>query len=153
MEDVMRSKAAVAGALLALPSAVFPSSAQSKRSLAVNNFEYSTVATDVQAVFGTNINIGKDIKALLVNRTAAPDRFIVVERTNIDTILKEQDFGNSGHVRKGTQAQIGEIRRADYVISGDIVTFGRDGRRKTRISDGASRRSGSPGLMAKRSRL
>ena len=44
--------------------------------------------------------------------------------------MKEQDFGASGRVKKGTQARIGQIRGADFTMMGDIVAFGRDDRRK-----------------------
>lgn len=104
-------------------------SAQSKRSMAVEEFEYSTVMTDVQAVFGTQMNIGKGISALMVKRIAETGKFTVVERNRVGTVLKEQDFGASGRVKKGTNARIGQIRGADYTLMGDIVTFGRDDKR------------------------
>jgi hypothetical protein len=50
----------------------------------------------------------------------------LLERTNINDILKEQDFGASNRVRKGTNARIGQLSGADCMLYGDIVIFGRD---------------------------
>ena len=111
-------------------SLALPLCAQSKKSVAIEPFQYSTVMTDVQAVFGTQVDIGKGISALLVKRVAQGGKFTVVERQRVDTLLKEQDFGASGRVKKGTQARIGQIRGADFTMMGDIVTFGRDDTRK-----------------------
>lgn len=105
-----------------------PAGAQGKRSVAVNDFEYSAVRTSVQAIFNTNVDIGKGIGALMVNRLAKMPNFTVVERANVGTVLKEQDFGASGRVKKGTQARVGQIRGADFTLMGDIVVFGRDDR-------------------------
>jgi len=101
---------------------------QSKRSLSVEDFDYSTVRTVTQSVFGTQVDVGKGISALLVKRIAQDGKFTVVERNKVGTVLKEQDFGASGRVKKGTQARVGQIRGADFTIMGDIVAFGRDDR-------------------------
>jgi hypothetical protein len=87
------------------------SAAQTKRSMTVDDFSWATVQTAVQAVFGTNVDIGKGINAMMVKRIAQDGKFTIVERRNIGTVLKEQDFGASNRVKKGTNARIGESRR------------------------------------------
>lgn len=118
--------------------------AQPKRSVAVNDFEYSAVRTSVQAIFGTQVDIGKGINALMVNRLAQMGAFRVVERANVGVVLKEQDFGSSGRVKQGTQARSGQVRGADYTLMGDIVVFGRDDR--TRGGYGGGGTSGGGGM-------
>jgi hypothetical protein len=44
--------------------------AQSKRSMAVEDFSWATVQTAVQSIFGTNVNIGTGVQALMVKRIA-----------------------------------------------------------------------------------
>jgi len=117
------------GSTFATPFAL-PLLSQSKRSVAVDEFDFSTVMTAVAAIFGTQVNIGQGIRALLVKRVAQDGKFTVVERAKVNTVIKEQDFGASGRVKKGTAARIGQIRGADYTLMGDIVVFGRDDRRK-----------------------
>ncbi|MBI3470200.1 MAG: curli production assembly protein CsgG, partial [Candidatus Solibacter usitatus] len=121
----MRTAAALATALWLAVSA----SAQQKRSMAVDPFDYSTVMTSVQSIFGTHVDIGRGISAMLVKRISQDGKFTVVERNKIANVLREQDFGATGRVKKGTQARIGQIRGAELALMGDIVVFGRDDRR------------------------
>jgi len=111
----------VSGALL--------SQAQTKKALSVEDFDYSTVMTSVQAIFGTQQNIGQGINAMLTKRIAQDGRFTVVERRKVNQVMKEQDFNASNRVKKGTGARVGQIRGADLTLMGDIVVFGRDDRR------------------------
>ncbi len=111
-------------------------SAQSKHSVAVDDFDYSTVRTTAAALFGTNVDLGKGINALLVKRIVQDGKFTVVERVKVGSVLKEQDFGASGRVKQGTQARIGQIRGADFALMGDIVAFGRDDRSRGGVVGG-----------------
>jgi curli biogenesis system outer membrane secretion channel CsgG len=103
--------------------------AQTKRSMAVDDFSWATVQSAVQSIFGTNVDIGRGVNALMVKRIAQDGKFTVVERRKIGTVLKEQDFDASNRVKKGTGARIGQVRGADFTLMGDIVAFGRDDRR------------------------
>ena len=104
-------------------------SAQTKKRMMVEDFDYSTVMTAVQAIWGTQQNIGQGINAMMTKRIAQDGRFIVVERRKIASLTKEQDFNASNRVKQGTGARVGEIRGADLTLMGDIVVFGRDDRR------------------------
>jgi curli biogenesis system outer membrane secretion channel CsgG len=97
----------------------------------VEPFDFSTVKTSVQAIFGTEQNIGAGIRALLVRRLEKAGQFTVVERAKVDAILREQDFGASNRVKQGTNAKIGRIRGAQLLLMGDIVIFGRDDKRRS----------------------
>jgi curli biogenesis system outer membrane secretion channel CsgG len=101
-----------------------------KPTVNVEPFDFSTVMTTVQAVFGTQMELGKGIQAVMVDRITKGGKFTVVERARVNTIIAEQDFGASGRVKRGTQAKIGEIKGSQFTIFGDIVTFGRDDGRK-----------------------
>ena len=103
--------------------------AQTKRSMTVDDFTWATVSTVVQQIFGTNVDIGTGINAMMVKRIAQDGKFTIVERRKVASLLKEQDFGASNRVKKGTGARIGEVRGADFTLMGDIVAFGRDDRR------------------------
>jgi curli biogenesis system outer membrane secretion channel CsgG len=99
-----------------------------KRRLAVEEFDFSTVMTSVQAIFGTQQDIGKGIRALLTSRLQQAGKITVLERAAVNKIMAEQDFGASNRVKKGTNAKIGRIIGADAMLMGDIVAFGRDDR-------------------------
>src|ERR1700682_3278901 len=111
-------------------------SAQAKKALIIEPFDYSTVMTAVQAVFGTQQNIGTGIAAMLTTRVTQDGKFTVVERRKVANLTKEQDFAASNRVKQGTGARVGQIRGADLTLMGDIVVFGRDDR-KTSAGVGA----------------
>jgi curli biogenesis system outer membrane secretion channel CsgG len=130
---------------IALPVALILFSAQAfaqsgtaqaqKKRVIVDEFDYSAVRTSVQAVFNTQQDIGKGIRAMLVKRIADANNLVVVERAKMNTLIKEQDFNASNRVKQGTGAQIGQISGADALLSGDVVVFGRDDR-KTSVRGG-----------------
>jgi curli biogenesis system outer membrane secretion channel CsgG len=97
----------------------------------VDEFDYSTVMTSVQAVFGTNQNIGKGIRAMLTTRVAKDNKIVVVERAKINQLQAEQDRNASNRVKQGSGARVGRISGADLLLAGDIVIFGRDDKKKT----------------------
>ena len=99
-----------------------------KRRLAIEEFNYATVMSSVQAIFGTQQDIGKGIRALLTNRLQQAGKISVLERAAINKVMAEQDFGASNRTKKGTGAKIGRIIGADAMLMGDIVAFGRDDR-------------------------
>jgi curli biogenesis system outer membrane secretion channel CsgG len=103
--------------------------AQSKPAIFIEEFDYSTVATAAQSIFGTQANIGQGIGAMLTNRIVRDGRFTVVERRKVNTVMKEQDFNASNRVKQGTGSRIGQIRGANLTLMGDIVVFGRDDRK------------------------
>lgn len=104
--------------------------AQKKRVI-VDEFDYSTVKTAVQSVFNTQQDIGKGIRAMLVTRLAQANKVVIVERAKMATLTKEQDFNASNRVKQGSGARVGQISGADALLSGDIVVFGRDDKKKS----------------------
>ena len=114
-----------------------PATGPVKRRLAVEEFDFSTVKTAVQAIFGTQEDIGKGIRALLTTRLQQAGKITVLERAAIKKMMAEQDFGASNRVKKGSGARIGGILGADAMLLGDIVAFGRDDRNK-QINVGAA---------------
>jgi curli biogenesis system outer membrane secretion channel CsgG len=110
------------------PTAV-PTNATKKR-VAVIDFDYAAVMTSVQAVFGTNQNIGKGIRAMLTNKLAQQGKVVLVERNNIEKLKAEQDLSASNRAKQGTGARIGRIQGADALLLGDITIFGRDDKKK-----------------------
>jgi curli biogenesis system outer membrane secretion channel CsgG len=113
--------------MLVVCAAVAP--AQQKKALSIDPFDYSAVMTSVQAIFGTEMNIGQGIQAMMTKRIAQDGRFTVVERRKVNEVIHEQDFDAGNRVKKGSGARVGQIKGADLTLMGDIVVFGRDDRR------------------------
>jgi len=115
----------------AAPAPAGPTAQADKKRVIVDEFDYSAVMTSVQAVFGTQQNIGKGIRAMLVTRLAQANKVVIVERAKMDNLIKEQDFNTSNRVKQGSGARVGQISGADALLSGDIVIFGRDDKKKS----------------------
>jgi curli biogenesis system outer membrane secretion channel CsgG len=120
------NRIAVAWMLVVLASGA---EAQPKKRVAVMNFEYGTVQSSVQAVFGTNQDIGKGISDLLVDRLVNGGAYSVIERKQLDKILAEQNFSNSDRADATTAAKIGRVLGVDAIVVGSITQFGRDDKR------------------------
>src|ERR1700753_367145 len=92
-----RSLTLVAAALLS----VLPVAAQqappaaSRRKVAVLDFNYATVMSSVQSIFGTNQDIGKGISDMLIDKLVNDGPYRVIERQAMSKILQEQNFSNS----------------------------------------------------------
>ena len=109
---------------------------QQKKRVAVLDFDYGTVQSNVAAIFGTNQDIGKGITDLLVQRLVERGTYSVIERKALDKILKEQNFSNSDRADSTTAAKLGRILGVDAIITGSITQFGRDDQNRT-IGGGA----------------
>jgi len=88
-----------------------------KARVAVTRFE------DKSAKGKATGQIGDGMAEMLSNALFKTNRFIVLERGAVGDVLKEQDFGASGHVKPETAAKIGEIEGADLLIFGTITEF------------------------------
>jgi curli biogenesis system outer membrane secretion channel CsgG len=97
-----------------------------KRIIAVKTFDFGAVKTKDQSVFNTLAAIGNGMTALAVKRVQEAGKYRVVERENVQDVLKEQDFGASPRTQQGKQARIGKILGADAILMGTITVFGRD---------------------------
>jgi curli biogenesis system outer membrane secretion channel CsgG len=122
--------AAAAPVVAAAPAAPVAPAAPQKKRLIIDEFEHGAVMTNVQAIFGTHMNVGKGIRAMMVKRIDQGGQATIVERAKIGAIMQEQDFSASNRVKQGTGAKIGRIKGADAMLMGDIIIFGRDDKKK-----------------------
>lgn len=109
---------------------------QPKKRVAVMNFDYATVSTYVQQIFGTNQDIGKGIADLLVDKLVNDGQYSVIERKALDKVLAEQNFSNSDRADPNSAAKIARILGVQAIIIGSITQFGRDDK-STAIGGGA----------------
>jgi curli biogenesis system outer membrane secretion channel CsgG len=103
-----------------------PLCAQQKRRVAVMDFNYATVQSQVTALFGTNQDVGKGIVDLLIDRLVNDGTYRVIERQAMTKLIAEQNFSNSNRADTTTAAKIGKLLGVDTIIIGDITQFGRD---------------------------
>ena len=107
-----------------------------KRVLAISEFDFGGVKTQIQAIFGTEVDIGKGIMALLTKQLQQDGKYRIVERANLKTLLDEQTKGAGSTVKQGTNPKIGKMIGADAYLMGTIVVFGRDDKKKEKNTAG-----------------
>ncbi len=126
--------------------------AQQKKRVAVMDFEYATVHSGIAAIFGTDMDIGKGISDMLVDRLVTSGVYSVIERKALDKILAEQNFSNSDRADPASAAKIARILGVDAIVIGSITQFGRDDK-STAVGGGAvggiTRRFGIGGVQRK----
>src|SRR6202171_3394662 len=122
--------------LLVVFALVSIASAQKKR-VAVMNFDYATVHSNVLSIWGGyDQDIVKGIADLLVDKLVTDGQYSVIERKALDKILAEQNFSNSDRADPTSAARLGKVLGVDAIIIGSITQFGRDDK-KTGVGAGA----------------
>ncbi|MCU1257601.1 MAG: Curli production assembly/transport component CsgG [Bryobacterales bacterium] len=97
-----------------------------KKRIAIMNFDYGTVQSNVNLIFGGAQDIGKGIADLVVDRLVNDGRYSVIERKAIDKIMAEQNFSNSDRADPNSAAKLGRLLGVDAIVIGSITQFGRD---------------------------
>ena len=67
--------------------------------------------------------IGDGMADQLTTALFNTNRFIVLERQTLGDVLKEQDLGTSGRIRKDTAAPTGQIEGAELLVVGSVTEF------------------------------
>src|SRR5438132_11814128 len=110
--------------------------AQDKKRVAVMNFEYGTVQSGVASIFGSNVDVGKGMADILVDRLVTDGTYTVIERKALDKLLAEQNFQNSDRADPSGAARIGKLLGVSAIIIGSVTEFGRDDK-STSVGGGA----------------
>ncbi|HWX56103.1 MAG TPA: CsgG/HfaB family protein [Verrucomicrobiae bacterium] len=108
-----------------------------KKRVAILDFDYGTVRSDVAAIYGTDQDVGKGITDMLVDRLVNDGTYSVIERKALDKILAEQNFSNSDRADPASAAKIGKLLGVSAIIVGSITQFGRDDKSTTVGGGGA----------------
>jgi curli biogenesis system outer membrane secretion channel CsgG len=71
--------------------------------------------------------MGENFRMMLESALFATNRFVIVEREKLDTVMQEQDLQASGRAAKATNtAQTGKLRSARFLATGTIVEASAD---------------------------
>jgi curli biogenesis system outer membrane secretion channel CsgG len=95
-----------------------------KKRVAILDFDYGTVHSNVAALFGSDVDVGKGITDLLVNYLVKDGTYSVIERKALDKVMAEQNFSNSDRANPNSAAKIGKLLGVDAIITGSITQFG-----------------------------
>jgi curli biogenesis system outer membrane secretion channel CsgG len=73
--------------------------------------------------WGSNWDVGAGVSDELVTALLATGKFRLIEREQLEKILKEQDFGASGRVDAATAARIGKVLGVQFLVMGRVTEF------------------------------
>ena len=104
----------IAAALVGAPSTVF---AQAKIRIAVSNFENNST----WSWWGDNL--GRAAADELATQLVQTGKYTVIERAQLDAILREQNLGASGAVTAATAAKVGKLLGVQLLLTGSITAF------------------------------
>lgn len=93
------------------------SQAEDKPRLGVLKFDNTTSAGWWSSTMGT------DLQEMLTNELASIGSFRVLERQQLDAVIKEQDLGVSGRISKSTRSKLGNVTGAQYLVSGTVSAY------------------------------
>ncbi|MEZ5419512.1 MAG: CsgG/HfaB family protein [Vicinamibacterales bacterium] len=100
--------------LTAAPTSAF---AQAKVRVAVMNFENNST----WAYWGNNL--GSAAADELATQLVQSGKYTVIERRELDNILREQNLGASGAVTAATAAKVGKLLGVQLMLTGSITSF------------------------------
>ena len=87
--------------MLLLPASLLAEKTGPKKRIAVLDFEVKAKNADKK--------IGTGISEMLIDALVNSDRYIVLERGELDEVMKEQSLGASGNVTEETAAKSGQL--------------------------------------------
>jgi curli biogenesis system outer membrane secretion channel CsgG len=70
--------------------------------------------------------VGWELAGMLSNELAATNKFRVVERSKLESVMEEQNLAASGRVKGGTGARIGQLTGAQYLVMGTVTSYEED---------------------------
>jgi curli biogenesis system outer membrane secretion channel CsgG len=113
----MKRTASVVLFCLALCAAAGLAVAQEKPRIGVLRFTNETSAGWWSA------SVGSELSDMLASELASLRAFQVLDRKDIDAVLGEQNFGDTGRLDPATKAKVGKIKGAKYLVAGTVSSY------------------------------
>ncbi len=99
-------------------------SSQRKKQIAVLDFDFATVDIGLaRRAYGTHQNLARHVAERMINSLVALGTVQVIERSQLEKILREQNLGGSDRIDPATAAKVGRILGVDVVVIGDVSIF------------------------------
>lgn len=96
-----------------------------QKRLAVLPFDYSMVATSSQALFGSDVDVGKGVADLLALELTKSGSYSLVDPKTVDKILAAQNYSRHDRSDRAAAVRIGKILGVDAVVIGNLTEFGK----------------------------
>jgi len=77
-----------------------------------------------RAQFPMRWDLGGGMRDILVDRLVATERYHVIERPELNSVLRELKLQSSGVTRRQARAQVGRLKNVQYLVKATITDFG-----------------------------
>lgn len=114
----------VALAMISVLLGIFPASstAQIKERVAVFDFDFNTADRGpVHYAYGDVKNLCRQVSDRLSVHLVNLGSYVVVERREVEKVIQEQDYGQTGRIDPDTAAKVGRMLGAKALIVGSIT--------------------------------
>jgi hypothetical protein len=96
--------------------------AQRKKNIAIFDFDFNTADQGpVYHAYGDIRNLSRQISDRLDVNLVSLGSYLVVERRQVEKVMREQDYGQAGRIDLNTAAKVGRILGVDALIIGSIT--------------------------------
>jgi curli biogenesis system outer membrane secretion channel CsgG len=99
---------------------------KNKTRIAVLDFAFASLGTGYSYSTWRGERASVGMSDMLTNQLVQDGSYILVERSRVEAVLKEQALAASGVIEPATAAQIGRLLGADAVVIGSITRFNLD---------------------------
>ncbi|MBM3422517.1 MAG: CsgG/HfaB family protein [Chlorobi bacterium] len=113
----MRFKAVLLFLFLISLSIVSEALAQEKPRIGVLRFTNRTYASWWHG------GVGSELQDMLISELASTNSFRILERRELDEVIREQDLGSSGRINPATRSKLGRITGAKYLVAATVSAF------------------------------
>lgn len=72
---------------------------------------------------GASVNLGKAISAMLVTEFSGREGMRIVERAELNDLLREQDLNLSGRIEESDAIEVGKMLGVQYVLHGQVTSI------------------------------
>lgn len=101
-----------------------------KKRVAVLDFEYGLVRKQAAAIFGTEVDVGRGMRDLILKQLTQDGTYTVVDLKSLDKMLTQQGLTPGDRTSAPAAVRMGRILGVDAVVMGSVTQFG--GERKER---------------------
>lgn len=101
-----------------------PTPAQRKKQIAVLDFDFATVDLGLaDRAYGGKQNLARRVADKLVTSLVGLGTCQVIERSQLEKVLSEQNLGTAGRIDASTAAKVGRILGVDALVIGNVSIF------------------------------
>jgi curli biogenesis system outer membrane secretion channel CsgG len=91
-----------------------------KRRIAIYDFDYSSVKSEVVKSLGADSNIGHNVAEMLLSPLTESGSYEVMDRARVETIMKEQNLKFSNRFDSSQAVSYGKILQVDAIVTGTV---------------------------------